>query len=105
VEPLMRVIAIVLASLVLYLQYQAWWGRGGHANVERLRADISRQQTRNEGQRNRNATLEAEVRDLKQGMDAVEELARTEIGMIRQGEVFIQLLEPPPVTTSAQADP
>lgn len=91
----MRVIAIVLASLALYLQYQAWWGRGGHANVERLRAEIAEQQAENQRLRSRNATLDAEVQDLKQGLDAVEELARSEIGMIRAGEVFIQLIETP----------
>ncbi len=90
----MRLVAAILIGLVLVLQYQYWWGRGGRSEVSRLEEEIARQQSEIDELSGRNATLAAEVQDLKQGMEAIEELARSEMGMIKEDEVFFQLVEP-----------
>lgn len=87
----MRILIAVLAGLLLVLQAQLWSGQGGLPEVWRLRADIRDQEQENARLRERNATLEAEVRDLKDGLEAVEERARSELGMIGDDEVFYQV--------------
>jgi cell division protein FtsB len=89
----MRVVIAVLAVLLLLLQYQLWIGNGGVRDVWWLKQAVAAQQRENEAQRQRNDALEAEVRDLKSGLEAVEERARRELGMIRDGEVFYQVVE------------
>lgn len=90
----MRILIAVLAGLLLVLQAQLWSGQGGLPEVWRLRAEIREQQQENARLRERNATLEAEVRDLKDGLEAVEERARSELGMIGEDEVFYQVPDP-----------
>lgn len=87
----MRILIAVLAGLLFVLQAQLWSGQGGLPEVWRLRADIRDQEQENARLRERNATLEAEVRDLKDGLEAVEERARSELGMIGDDEVFYQV--------------
>jgi cell division protein FtsB len=89
----MRLAIGALAGLLLILQYQLWIGHGSVRDVWRLKHAVSSQRQENEALHQRNETLEAEVKDLKSGLDAVEERARRELGMIRDGEVFYQIVE------------
>jgi cell division protein FtsB len=92
----MRILIVVLLILLLILQYRLWVGEGSLAEVHSLQQDIATQQAELERLRQRNAALQAEVSDLKQGLEAVEERARSELGMIRDGEVFYQIIEQQP---------
>ncbi len=98
----MRILAVALAALILLLQYPLWLGKGGWLRVWDLDRQVRVQQDRNQTLQGRNAALDAEVRDLKQGVDAIEERARYELGMIRQDEVFFQIVEPGPGAGPAQ---
>lgn len=104
----MRGLTAVLAALLLLLQYSLWFGRGGLRDVAGLEDQISTQEAGNARLEARNNALLAEVMDLKQGLDAIEEIARSEMGMIRDGEIFFQVLEPPtgaaPAATDAHDD-
>ena len=91
----MRALLIVLVLLLAGLQYRLWVGDGSLAEVWRLRQAIEQQRTENERLQARNAELEAEVRDLKQGLEAVEERARRELGMVGEEETFHQIVEEP----------
>ena len=90
----MKPLAAVLAALIVVLQYPLWFGKGGWLRVRELDRQLASQQAVNAGLKARNETLDAEVRDLKQGLDAIEERARTELGMIRTDEVFYQVVVP-----------
>jgi len=89
----MRLFAIILAALVLLIQYPLWLGKGGMLRVWEMERQIEVQRQSNSKLQVRNAALDAEVRDLKQGLEAVEERARSELGMIRKDEIFFQVLE------------
>jgi cell division protein FtsB len=91
----MRALAFVLAGLLLAIQYPLWLGKGGWARVWEHDRHLAAQRAKNEALLVRNAALDAEVRDLKQGLEAVEERARFELGMIRQDEVFFQIVDRP----------
>ena len=91
----MRILGFVLAALIVLIQYPLWVGKGGWLRVWELDRQVSAQQAKNVALEGRNATLAAEVIDLKQGSDAIEERARYELGMIRKDEVFFQIVEPP----------
>lgn len=82
-------------ALLLALQYPLWFGSGGLLAVWKLQREIDQQLAENARLRERNATLEAEVNDLKQGLTALEERARTELGMVKKGETFFQVIEKP----------
>ena len=101
----MRILAIAFALLILALQYPMWLGKGGWLQVRDLNTQVEAQRRVNADLKTRNQALDAEVRDLKQGYEAIEERARSELGMIRQDEVFFQL--PPeaaaPVTLKPQS--
>jgi cell division protein FtsB len=86
-----RILAIVFALLIAALQYPMWLGKGGWLQVRELDRQIVAQRAVNAGLKQRNDALDAEVRDLKTGYEAIEERARSELGMIRQDEVFFQL--------------
>ena len=92
----MRILALVLVVLIAAIQTPLWFGKGGWMRVWELDRQLEAQRASNEQLRARNAALDAEVRDLKTGYDAIEERARSELGMIRQDEVFFQVLEPAP---------
>lgn len=100
----MRLLVLVLAVLTLATQYPLWWGKGGWLRVRDLQAQIATQQESNQALAARNSALSAEVRDLKSGISAIEERARGELGMIREGEYFVQIL-PPDSNASKQAGP
>lgn len=89
----MRLLALALGSLILLIQYPLWLGKGGLLRVWEMERQIEAQRQANGRLQARNSALDAEVRDLKQGLEAIEERARSELGMIRHDEVFFQLLE------------
>lgn len=82
----------VLLLLLAVLTYRLWLAEDGYQEVRRLKHDIELQRAEVEAKERRNRALEADVQDLKEGVDAVEERARTELGMTRQGETFVQIL-------------
>lgn len=86
-----RILAIIFAVLIVALQYPMWLGKGGWLRVRELDRQVAAQKNVNAELQTRNTVLDAEVRDLKQGVEAIEERARSELGMIRQDEVFFQL--------------
>lgn len=90
----MRWLVVVLVALLLALQYKLWVADGGLSDVWRIGRDVEAQKLTNESLRERNQALEGEVHDLKQGLEAIEERARSELGMIRDGETFYQVVEP-----------
>ena len=92
----MRILALALAALILLLQYPLWLGKGGWLRVWDLDRQVRSQQERNAGLQRRNEVLDAEVRDLKQGVAAIEERARYELGMIKQDEIFFQIVPQAP---------
>jgi len=89
-----RFLFAILIFFFLALQYRLWVGEGSLAEVASLRREITAQEQEIERLRVRNRALHAEVEDLKTGLDAVEERARSELGMVKQGEVFYQVVEP-----------
>ena len=92
----MRVVTLILFILLLLLQYPLWLGKGGWLKVWDMNRQVEAQQQANRQTQARNALLDAEVRDLKQGTEAIEERARSELGMIKRDEVFFQVLEKQP---------
>ena len=89
----MRIITGILILLFVLLQYDLWVGEGSLASAWRLQQSVKTQQQENDRIKERNAALAAEVVDLKRGLDAIEERARNELGMIKEGETFIQVVE------------
>ena len=94
----MKVFAATLAALIVLLQYPLWLGKGGWLRVWEVDRQVKAQKAGNARLQVRNDSLDAEVRDLKQGYDAIEERARYELGMVKQDEIFFQILDklPPP---------
>lgn len=89
----MRWLSVVLVAVLVLLQYPLWLGKGGWLRVWDVDRQSQEQKEANKKLEVRNAGLDAEVRDLKQGYDAIEERARFELGMIKQDEVFVQIPE------------
>ena len=87
-----RWLALLLLVLAIFLQIRLWWGPGGMREVRALRAQVQAQQADNARLRKRNALLEAEVADLKTGTHAIEAHARSELGLIKPGETFYQVV-------------
>jgi cell division protein FtsB len=92
----MRVLASILGALIVLIQVPLWLGKGGWLTAWRLESKLEIERARNLQLEGRNAALTAEVRDLKQGTEAIEERARAELGMVRQDEVFFQIEERKP---------
>ena len=90
----MKYLAAGLLILLVLLQYRLWFGDAGVREVNRLRTEIATQQAKNDLLRERNRTLSAEVQDLKKGTTAIEERARTDLGMVGQRETFYQVVTP-----------
>lgn len=90
----MKKIAFVLLALLIWLQYKIWLQDGGVPEVLQLQQEVEQVKGEVQKLQERNASLDAEVKDLKKGLDAIEERARSEMGMIRQGEVYYQVIEP-----------
>lgn len=93
----MRHIVIVLAILLLLLQYKLWLGDGSIPRVWELKQALEMQRDENSGLRERNLALEADVKDLREGLEAIEERARMELGMVREGETFFQIVNGLPI--------
>jgi cell division protein FtsB len=93
VEVIVKYLAHVLVVLIIAIQYPLWMGKGSWMRVWEFSTKVDQQKEKNLQLAARNAGLDAEVRDLKQGIDAVEERARVELGMIKQGEVFYQVID------------
>ena len=91
----MRILAVVFVVLIAALQYPMWLGKGGWLMVRDLDRKLAVRQADNAKLQARNEALEADVRDLKTGFEAIEERARSELGMIRGDEVFFQLQDGP----------
>lgn len=91
----MRWFAGLLVLVLLGLQYRLWVGDGSLAEVRKLRDEIEAQKAELTRLRARNQVLEAEVLDLHEGLEALEERARSELGMIKEGELFLQIVEEP----------
>jgi len=89
----MRKLLVLLLLVLVYLQYRLWFGDGSLQEVWELHREVEAQREENLQLRERNAALEAEVRDLQQGLDAIEEHAREDLGMVKEGETFYQLVE------------
>jgi cell division protein FtsB len=88
-----RKLTVIFIVLIALLQYPLWLGKGSWSRVWQYSQQIEAHEKRNDYYRQRNETLRAEVRDLKQGQSAVEERARSELGMIKQDEVFYQVMQ------------
>ncbi len=89
----MKIVIGLLLAVLLYLQYSVWLGNHGVIKLWQLQKTIASQELENKALRERNQILHAEVVDLKQGTDALEERARSELGMIKQGETFYQVIK------------
>jgi cell division protein FtsB len=87
-----KILAGILGALILLIQYPLWIGKGGWLTAWRLENKLETEKSKTVQLERRNASLAAEVRDLKQGTEAVEERARYELGMIRSDEVFYQVV-------------
>ena len=92
----MRIITLILFVLLILLQFKLWLGEGGFTEVSRLETRVEVQKQQNEDLLQRNAQLQAEVEDLRDRLEAVEERARSELGLIKPDEEFYQVVPPPP---------
>ena len=90
----MKIIAFVLLTLFIWLQYKIWLQDGGIPEVVQLQDEVEEVKTEVQKLQERNLSLDAEVKDLKKGLDAIEERARSEMGMIKEGEIYYQVIEP-----------
>ena len=103
----LRIVLLLLVALLAWLQWRLWFGNGGQREVEALRAQVAAQAHENQGLKQRNDALAAEVRDLKSGEAAIEERARSELGMIKPGETFYRVVDQrpaPPADADTNAD-
>lgn len=91
----MKALTLILVTLIALLQYPLWLGKGSWLRVWDLSRQLSEQQSKNNVLKARNAQLDEEVRDLKSGRAAIEERARSELGMIKEDEVFYQVIDQP----------
>ena len=92
----MRIVILILFVILVMLQFKLWLGEGGFREVTRLEERVETQQLRNDELLQRNERLQAEVEDLRDRLDAVEERARNELGLIKPAEEFYQVVPPPP---------
>jgi cell division protein FtsB len=89
----MKLVTLILIALIAALQYPLWLGKGSWSRVWEVDRQLHEQAQANQNLQARNTALDAEVRNLKQGLEAIEERARSELGMIKQDEIFFQVLE------------
>ncbi|MGH8235054.1 MAG: cell division protein FtsB [Rhodanobacteraceae bacterium] len=102
---MLRWLALILLALLIGLQIKLWVGDGGMQDLRAIRARVSQQQAENAKLKRRNEALGADVEDLKHGQDAVEARARSQLGLIKPGEVFYQVVTTPPGTSTATPPP
>jgi cell division protein FtsB len=98
-----KLLILGLGAILVLMQYPLWFGSGGFLTLLQLQREIDHQRVENARLRERNQALEAEVADLKQGLAAIEERARSELGMVKKGETFYQVVEPPAAPVSPKA--
>jgi len=91
-----KLVTLALIALIALLQHPLWLGKGSWLRVWEVDRQMQAQRETNQKLALRNAALDAEVRDLKQGLDAIEERARSELGMIKRDEIFFQILDERP---------
>ena len=106
----MRWVTLVLLAVLLLLQWPLWFGERSWPQVRQLRANLDAQYQANEQAREQNQRLEDEARDLRHGMQAVQDRARREMGMVKPDEIFVQILPasspmPPPAPIASQPMP
>jgi cell division protein FtsB len=87
-----KILGAILIGLIVLIQYPLWLGKGGWLTAWRLENKLDTEKAKNAKLEVRNAALAAEVRDLKQGTEAIEERARSELGMVRPDEIFFQFV-------------
>jgi cell division protein FtsB len=91
----MKILAVILVALIVLIQAPLWVGKGGWLRVAQLEESVEKEKAKNGELETRNSTLAAEVKDLKQGTEAVEERARYELGLVKRDEVFFQVADDP----------
>lgn len=89
-----RVVAVLLIALLGVVQAQLWLGRGSVGDVAQMKQKLEEQKARNAEAQQANERLQAEVRDLQEGLETVEEKARSELGMVKPNEVLVQIVKP-----------
>jgi len=100
----LRYVALLLLILLLALEVKLWTGEWSMREVWRLRQRVAEQKEENLRLKQRNEALSAEVQDLKNGSEAIEERARSELGLVKPGETFYQVVEPTAEEKKKQAD-
>jgi cell division protein FtsB len=90
----MRWVTVVLAALLLLVQADLWFGKSSLPHVMRLQSELDAQAERNEAAKDRNQRVAAEVGDLREGLEMVEEKARSELGMVKPDEILVQVTRP-----------
>ncbi|MDH5425468.1 MAG: cell division protein FtsB [Gammaproteobacteria bacterium] len=103
----MKIIITILVVLLLYFQFKLWVGDGGIPDVMHVQNEVDNAKIEEKKLQERNKALAAEVHDLKQGLEAIEERARNELGMIKKDETFYQIIKPadtgnPPLQSPSQ---
>lgn len=88
----MRLLTVIMLALVLTLQYRVWFGQHGMQDLRELQNDVARQQQNNESLQQRNQLIAADIDDLRNAMEAVEERARNELGLVLSEETFFRLV-------------
>lgn len=88
----MRLLTVIIIGLVLVLQYRIWFGQHGLQDFRELQSDVARQETANESLEQRNQLIAADIDDLRNALEAVEERARNELGLVRPEETFFRLI-------------
>ena len=91
----MKLLVAILGALIVLIQYPLWLGKGGWLRAWEMERQLEAQRATNRLLEARNGALAAEVRDLKQGIEAIEERARYELGMVREDEIFFQIVDQP----------
>jgi cell division protein FtsB len=99
----MRVLGAILVALIVLIQYPLWLGKGGWLRAWEMDRQVELQKEKNRQLEIRNAALAVEVKDLKQGTEAIEERARQELGMLRPDEIFFQYVPGKPGSTDSAA--
>ena len=99
----MRVLTLILALLIVALQYPLWLGKGSWLKAWEVDQELTKQKAENTRLQARNASLDAEVKDLKTGYEAIEERARSELGLVKKDEIFFQILEQQPLAPAPSA--
>lgn len=87
----MRLVTLILLALMLVVHAELWFGKGGVPRAMSLRSQLQDQNERNAAAQSRNEQMAAEVRDLQEGLDMAEEIARTELGMVKPDEIYVQI--------------